>query len=73
MVKVHGTEAAKIERKYKIALDILRKCESENLSIADYRDVMAILDNLVMQQSHVQSSGLTELDSSYIYLSELCD
>lgn len=73
MVKVHGTEAAKIERKYKIALDILRKCESENLSIADYRDIMAILDNLVMQQSHVQSSGLSAPLSSDIYMSELSD
>lgn len=71
MTRTH--ETAKTERKYKIALDILRKCESENLSIADYRDVMAIVDNLVMQQSHVQSSGASALDSSDIYLSELCD
>ena len=70
---IHGAESKKIEQKYKIALDILRKCESENLSIADYRDVMAIVDNLVMQQSHVQSSGASALDSSEIYLSELSD
>lgn len=59
MPKIENYVSERELRLRKIALDILAKCESEKLSIYDYKRMAAILDELVMSHS-VVSSGKSE-------------